>query len=432
MGRRTVTQFANQIKRVLSPTVINDLGREAGFCVRERLITPYRLVLSILAGHTTGRVETLADIQRQFNALFATTVAYKPFHNQLAKRTIPEFMRQVLCQILRQWVVEVLQPTAAGPLGEFGRILIHDGCSFAVKETLREQYPGRFRKQNPAAVELHVTMSLLGESVEQVTLTPDTASERAHLPAPEALRADLLLADRGYFEKKSLAEVDRAGGSFVVRASASINPVVRRAYDSRGEELVQWRGVRLKECAFAKDEMVDLDVVWGPQSQGFQARVVARWNPQEGRYTWLVTNLARDRYTAQAVGQLYRLRWQVELLFKEWKSYANLHAFDTNNGGIAEGLIWAAIAASILKRYLGQMTQALRGVEVSTRKAAMCARHGLEGLFRVLATGKGRGLLRALRRLVDYLASNAARAHPKRDRKRGRLQFGLEPKFGVA
>ena len=432
MGRRTVTQLANQIKRVLSPTLINDLGREVGFCVRERLITPYRLVLSLLAGHTMGQVETLADIQRQFNALFDTTVAYKPFHNQLAKRTFPDLMREVLCRVLQHWVVEVLQPKADGPLGEFGRILIQDGCSFAVKETLREQYPGRFNKQNPAAVELHVTMSLLGESVEQVTLTEDTASERAHLPSPEELRGDLLLADRGYFEKKYLADVDRAGGYFVVRASVSINPVVRAAYDSRGEELVELRGRRLKECALSKDEMVDLDVVWGAGPQAFQARVVARWNPEEAQYTWLVTNLSRDRYTAQAVGQLYRLRWQVELMFKEWKSYANLHAFDTNNAGIAEGLIWTAIAASILKRYLGQMTQALRGVEVSTRKAAMCARHGLGGLFRVLATQKGRGLLPVLRRLVDYLASNAARAHPKRDRKTGRLQFGLEPKFEAA
>ncbi|MDD9984234.1 MAG: transposase, partial [Gammaproteobacteria bacterium] len=72
--------------------------------------------------------------------------------------------------------------------------------------------------------------------------------------------------------------------------------------------------------------------------------------------------------TGEQVGQVYRLRWQVELLFKEWKSYANLHAFETSNASIAEGLIWTAIAASILKRYLGQMTQALRGVEISTRK----------------------------------------------------------------
>jgi len=39
------------------------------------------------------------------------------------------------------------------------------------------------------------------------------------------------------------------------------------------------------------------------------------------------------------------LRWGIELLFKEWKSYANLHAFDTANAGIVEGLIWAAIGA---------------------------------------------------------------------------------------
>ena len=55
MGRRTVTQFANQIKRVLSPAVINDLGRDAGFCVRERLITPYRLVVSLLAGRKRSK-----------------------------------------------------------------------------------------------------------------------------------------------------------------------------------------------------------------------------------------------------------------------------------------------------------------------------------------------------------------------------------------
>ena len=432
MGRHTVTQYANQIKRVLSPGVVNGLGREVGFCVRERVITPYRLILSLLAGHAMGQVETLADIQRQFNALFSTTVAYKPFHNQLAKRSFPDFMREVLSTILRQWVVDVLQPKAHGPLGEFGRILIQDGCSFAIKETLYEQYPGRFNKQNPAAVELHVTMSLLDESVEEVALTEDTAPERAHLPSPEELRGDLLLADRGYFDKKYLGEVGRAGGHFVVRASVSVNPVVRRAYTCGGEELEGLRGQALKQCALSKDEMVDLDVVWGTGPRALQARLVARWNPQEEAYTLLVTNLSRDRFTPQAVGQVYRLRWQVELMFKEWKSYANLHAFDTNNAGIAEGLIWTAIAASILKRYLGQMTQALRGVEVSTRKASMCTRHGLGELFRALATERSRGLLPALRRLVDYLASNALRAHPKRDRKTGRLQFGLAPKFEAA
>ena len=430
MGRHTVAQFAHQIKRVLSPTRLNDLGRQVGFCHRERLVTPYRLVLGLLASHATGRVETLADIQRQFNALFGTTVAYKPFHNQLAKRLFKDFMRAVLEVVLEQWVVGVLQPKARSPLGAFGRIVIQDGCSFAVKDALREHYPGRFKKQNPAAVELQVTMNLLNESVERVTLTADTAPERPHLPPCETLRGDLLLADRGYLDLEYLGAVNEAGGSFVVRASASVNPKVRGAYSWEGEVLGEGSGQSLKQGVLSKGETVDLDVVWGRGEKALELRLLARWNPAEGRHTLLVTNLPRARFSAEQVGQLYRLRWQVELLFKEWKSYANLHAFDTSNTGIAEGLIWTAIAASVLKRYLAQMTQVLRGVEVSTRKVAMCARHGLGDMFRMLAYGRRRGFLPVLGNLVDYLANNATRSHPKRDRKKGRLQFGLEPVLG--
>ncbi|NKC11682.1 MAG: hypothetical protein GKR94_05595 [Gammaproteobacteria bacterium] len=112
MGRRTVAHFASRIKRVLSPTLVNILGRRIGFCYRERLMTPYRLVLSLLASHAMGPVETLADIHRQFNALFAMTVAYKPFDSQLSKDTFQDLMREVLCVILQHWVVEVLRPKA--------------------------------------------------------------------------------------------------------------------------------------------------------------------------------------------------------------------------------------------------------------------------------------------------------------------------------
>ncbi len=58
MGRRTVAQFAHQIKRVLSPTALNDLGRRVGFCHRERLITPYRLVLVRIPVESDHRIRS--------------------------------------------------------------------------------------------------------------------------------------------------------------------------------------------------------------------------------------------------------------------------------------------------------------------------------------------------------------------------------------
>jgi len=48
----------------------------------------------------------------------------------------------------------------------------------------------------------------------------------------------------------------------------------------------------------------------------------------------LVTNLERTHFSIEHLSDGYRLRWQIELLFKEWKSYTN-----TSKPHIAEGLI---------------------------------------------------------------------------------------------
>ena len=120
----------------------------------------------------------------------------------------------------------------------------------------------------------------------------------------------------------------------------------------------------------------------------------------------------------------------MELLFKEWKSYANLHAFDTENPAIVEGLIWAAIAAAALKRLLAHMTQLLVKVPMSTRKVAMGAVHVLGRIVEALKTGDVAGLYDALEVAITYLACHAQRAHPNRDRHTGRSQLGLEPLFG--
>lgn len=425
MGCRTVAEFAGEFKEMLSAEALDGMGREAGLCRRRREIAPSRLATSLLAGFACGRVETVADLLRQFNALHRRTVSYKAFHKQLAKPEFAAFARALFDLVVGQWAVRTLRP--AEGLAGFERVVIQDGSSFAVKDALRGRFPGRFKKVSPAAVELHATMELLEGAVSRAALTADTGAERPHLPAADSLGDALLLADRGYFDVDYLAAVDRAGGHFAVRATAAINPTVRRA-EANGRELASLRDRPLKRCGLPKTGAVDLDVVWRRKGGAmFRARLVARWNPKRQAHMLLVTNLPRERVSADQVGQLYRLRWQIELMFKEWKSHANLRAFDTANENIAEGLVWAALAAAVLKRHLAHATQMLRRVEVSTRKVAMCARHGLDAVLRILAAGKTGSLLPAVRSLIDYLAHNAKRSHPRRDRRSGRLQFALEP-----
>ena len=170
-------------------------------------MTPLKMVMSLMSCFAGGQSTALADIQRSYNALSAESIAYKPFHNQLARRSFGNFMREVATHVLSELVVEVLKPGPAGQLSEFGRVLIQDGSSFSVYSALRREHPGRFTAVSPAAVELHVTWDLCREQIEQVMLTPDTFTERAELPVVASLCGDLLLADRAY-----LREASRHGG----------------------------------------------------------------------------------------------------------------------------------------------------------------------------------------------------------------------------
>jgi hypothetical protein len=428
MEQKKVTTWARKLASVLSEEKVNGIGRSTRFFRRERIVTAHRMAMTLLSMFASNRVETLADIQRGFNALFECEMAYKPFHNQLSKREFAEFMRRICLTLLDGLVVRVLGSRPEGPFSEFKKVVIQDGSSFAVKDTLREVFPGRFKTVKPAAVELHATFDLLNESLLSVTLTPDTTAERTALPAPESLAGCLLLADRGYFSRAYFYELQKAGASFVVRAKTDIKPLIIEAISARGKRIRGLSEKLLDESLLPKKGATDLRVSWRLRGgKVLECRLIATWNPRTNEFQYLVTNLPQASYTPAQVSTAYRLRWQVELLFKEWKSYANLHAFNTGKASIVEGLIWAAIGAAALKRFLAQATQRIAQVETSTRKTAMCAVHVLANLFQALTDGRFSNIERAFQKAIDYLSKNAIRAHPQRDRKQGRLQGGLEP-----
>lgn len=432
MTQISTRTMVNQFKRSFGETQLNALGKRAKLCQRERTITPHRLALAMIEAFASTDLDTIADVHRTFNALCDQSVQYKPFHNQLAKKGFAEFTRRLLSQLLNELAGDVLRLSPTSPFAKFKHLCAHDGTSFALKHTLAETFSGRFTTISPAAVELHVNLDLLSDAVNTVVMAADSEGERQFLPPPSELRGDLLLADRGYFSRGYLADVHQAGGYFIVRGNSSMDPVIVKALAADGTEIKCWQGQRLKQVAarITKREAVDLTVRFQWQGQDFDCRLIAHPNPREGSPRYLLTNLDRKEFNLNHIADGYRLRWQIELLFKEWKSHANLHAFDTNNPYLAEGLIWAALCAATLKRYCAHMTERLRQVAISTRRVAMCAHHVLTDVLRALLHAPGQ-LWRAITRTIDYLAQNAPRAHPKRDAQRGRLKIGLQHVFAV-
>ena len=410
------------LARALSIEDVNQLGRATGQSERLRTVTPHRLFLAIVAALASATVESLADLLREFNHQNDVTVAYKAFYNRLARAGFAEFMKQMFARLVAQLSMRILEPEGVNAVARFKDIVIQDGSSFAVKKRLKAVFPGRFTTIEPAAVELHATYSGFSDEVIAVSLAPDCEAERQFLPDPSTLTERLLLADRGYPGVNYFEVVREHGGFFIVRLSRSHDPWVRAAWID-GKRVPLPKPIRLgRFIAQNANRRMDLDVEYkrGKRLVGFRVVVLPG---KEKTMTRLCTNLSRTPFSVDVVAKLYRFRWQVELLFKEWKSYANLHKFDTANEHIAAGLIWASLCAAVLKRFLGHAAQLVTGVPMSTRRVAMCARHVLDELIEALLADVG--LLVALRRALAYLVDNARRANPKRDRKTGRQHAGL-------
>jgi len=423
MLRSEITRSIGQLKQALGEDELFILGRQSGFEKRARSITTLRFVTSLVQSLGTRRVESIADLLRDFNRDHDTEVYYKPYYNRLDCPGFPELMRQVFEAMMSGLCAQVLKPAKDGPFRRFKDIVVHDGTSFALHDSLVESFPGRFTKVSPAAVELHTTMSLFHDNFTCVTAAADSECERAFLPSPSELCDKLFLADRGFDSTPFMQEIERENGHFIIRLRACLDPRVDKIHRA-GSRYRALEGQRLNAVIkkLPKGKQHDIDVTC---KNGWRARLVLTWAGPDHGWARLITNLDRIDFDVAEILQAYRLRWQIELYYKELKSYANLHAFCTRKQHIAEGLIWAALCAAFLKRYMAHVCQRTSREAISTRRVSMCSHSFLREFFQCLRRGF-RGLRGLLERTVRFLCVNALRSNLNRERGRGRLALGLD------
>jgi len=333
MDHGQLSMVADKFQWVFSEPLLNACGKDVKFCRRQRVITPFRLGPALTATCASQRVETIADFHCGFNALFGTTVPYKAFYNQVAKPRFADFARTMAERLMSDMTLKVLGFEKGHAFAEFRHIILQDGSSFAIHDGLREVFPGRFKVVKPAAVALHTTMDLLCDAPTTVVLSPDTTSEQTFLPEPTSLHASVLLADRGYVDLHYLRRVQDKGGFFLIRAKAGMNPQVLEAFREDGKRLRSLRHTSLQtiHAKLPKRQRGELVVQWHVDKCPLCLRLIISWNRRTKSFCSLLTNLASRHYPLDTICRAYKWRWQVELLCKEWKSYANLHAFDTAN-----------------------------------------------------------------------------------------------------
>jgi hypothetical protein len=196
---------------------------------------------------------------------------------------------------------------------------------------------------------LHMRMDLNERRIGHVELTEESGGER--LDRHEIGSGEIILGDRGYASKKGIAHVIRSGGHVVIRSRCNLDLTTRG-----GRHLDM---VALLDT-LAVDEIGDWPVLMNYQGLPYPLRLVAirksahatekeqRAMRREARkkgsplypttlkaagYIVIVTDLPPEELTCMQVLELYRLRWQIELMFKRLKSilgFDRLRAKDDN------------------------------------------------------------------------------------------------------
>ena len=401
-----------RLTSILNSTSITQLARKCGFMQRMRNISPTELVFALLNTLGTRSNINLSDIHKNLCIEHGKGINYKPFHNKLKKPELTQLLRTLTEQAAKEWLFEPLQQALPSEY-PFKAIEAHDGSSLKLHIGLTEQFPGRFTKTHPAAMELHMTMDLMSGGYNYLGIAPDSESERHYNPFAFEIKDILLLMDAGYFNIEYCYQADKHGGYVIMRTNGQINPDIIAAFDSQGTAIKALVGKKVKRVKLKKDQLVDLDVKWSDKP-GLH-RLIAFWDRKKSAIGYLITNLKREQFPAVKVCELYGLRWQIELFFKELKSYSGLKTFNTRNKSIAESLVWASMLTLLLKRFIAKVSGEIHKVMISTQKVARCANDWLPDILKALRSGREYRIKNQLRKWCRYLSEYACRSHPKRD-----------------
>lgn len=404
-----ITRLSQPIKSLFSVSSINQLARETGFVSRIRGLRPLNLVAALCNILSAKGEANLADIQRALKALSLQGPAYKPFHNQFKKPQLTVFIRRLVSRVTEQLLVAPFLCTLPDDL-PFERIHVHDGSTLKLHDTLKSTFPGRFTQTMPAAVELHLTMDLLSGSVDYMAIDADKESERLYQPYANESTGTLHLMDAGYFDIPYVSQIAQHGGHCIIRAKANINPTIIKATDIQGKDIRALQNKPLKSLKLKPDEVLDVTVSW--KGKGI-FRLIASWDKRKQRRGYVITTLPSKLFSPTQVLDYYGLRWQVELMFKELKSWCNLSTFATRNADIVRTLIWCSVLVMLLKRYVAFGAAALYQQAISTQKTQRSAVVWIHYLAQAFC---GRvDMEEALGNIMLFLSINAVRAQPKRD-----------------
>ncbi len=385
MSATTIPQLSDSMQAVLGPTA-DRLARETGFVRRERNFSGSTFTQTLVFSWLAQPDATLEEMSQT-----AAALGVKVSAQGLDQRFTPKaatFLQRVLRAVVEEEIVS--DPVIIPAVQRFEGVYLLDGSTLSLPQELAALWPGCGSSHGPNAV---LKLSVLWD-YSSGSLRVDLQAGREHDRSSPSQQASLpagslRLADLGYFSLARLAELDEEGVYWLSRVQART-----AVFDKTGR---RWELAQLLEAQGADE--VDLQVELGREER-LPCRLLAQRVPdqlaQERRrkiraearrrgqtpsrarlqladWTILVTNGPQAWLGLAEALVLYRVRWQIELLFKLWKQQGQLSEWRTENPWRILCEIYAKLIALVVQHWI-LVVSCWRYADRSLYKAAQTVR----------------------------------------------------------
>lgn len=283
---------------------------------------------------------SLEAIRRFMICTFEIRTSKGAFWERLSRNRLKNILHDILAELMKkipslaivgEEILDKLKVTS---------ILLIDSSSITLWDGAKKSYPGT---RTTAGIKWHACFNLLSGKMEWFSTTATSVHDRKCFPAVNSLKGKLIIFDLGYWDYGLFHAITLAQGFFLSRVKTNAAITIAKVVKGIGNQLV---GEKISSDHLKKRRRRIIEFIGkiGSSDGSKCYRVIGFWNVTDKKYHWYVTNL---KVPAVVIYSLYRIRWQIELIFKGCKRSLNAdEKITSNNDNIIESLALSSIIAS--------------------------------------------------------------------------------------
>lgn len=330
---------------------IETAARQTGFVKRASKITGKIFLALVTFGVWSDAKTTFAQLAAKVTQLDEhKAVSPEAIYQRMNKRAIA-FLQEMIRQALAK-VQAVENMCEEGLFRFFTAVYLADSTGFALPDSLKETFPGSGGSAAKAGAKIQAVWDYKSHVFGHFALTPWNIPDQKYIDTVVALahKGALFIFDLGYFKLKAFAHIAAAEAYFLSRLNHQTTILHAVAGGVQPLELASFlktvTGHSTEHAIFlgATERVAARLIAFRvPEPIVNKRRRVAKKKAKKKGYTpsqahlavlaWnlFITNVPTTIWQTETVGKVYPLRWQIELIFKSWKSYLHLASLTTKH-----------------------------------------------------------------------------------------------------